>query len=161
MIERCELSHPTGSSRVTPSLPAPVVRALGRLRAALQARFGGRLRELVLYGSYARGQAHDESDVDALLSARTQSDTNLANIAWVVEAILPDKAIAIGSHITARSYQFSADIVAVSGDGRAFRRVRAVLDARYSPPRVVRYLDLTHLGWPLAPEILESLRAGG
>ena len=67
MIERCELSHPTGSSRVTPSLPAPVVRALGRLRAALQARFGGRLRELVLYGSYARGQAHDESDVDVLV----------------------------------------------------------------------------------------------
>jgi predicted nucleotidyltransferase len=52
---------------VTPTLPAPVVRGLARLRALLVARFGERLREFVLYGSYARGQAHAESDVDVMV----------------------------------------------------------------------------------------------
>ena len=52
---------------VTPPVPPPVLRALGRLRAVLERRFGARLRELVLYGSHARGQAHDESDVDVLV----------------------------------------------------------------------------------------------
>jgi predicted nucleotidyltransferase len=31
------------------------------------ARFGARLGEYVLYGSHARGQAHEESDVDVLV----------------------------------------------------------------------------------------------
>jgi uncharacterized protein len=48
-------------------LPAPVVRGLARFRALLEARFGERLREVVLYGSYARGEAHPDSDVDVLV----------------------------------------------------------------------------------------------
>ena len=103
----------------------------------------------------------DESDVDALLSRRGDSDTALGGIAWVAEALDREKAVAIGGHITARSYQFSADIVAVSGDGRAYRRCRAVLDTRKDPPRVLRWQDLTHLGWPLDPAILAALRENG
>ena len=57
--------------------------------------------------------------------------------------------------------QYSADIISASGSGRAYKRYRAVVDARYSPPRVVYWKDLTHLGWPLAPEILSGLRAAG
>jgi len=68
--------------------------------------------------------------------------------------------VPIGSLITSRAYQFSADIVSVSGDGRAFRRCRIVVDARQSPPRVVYRRDLTSLGWPLDPMILDALRAG-
>lgn len=41
--------------------------ALGRLHAALITRFGVRLVELTLFGSYARGDAHEESDVDVLV----------------------------------------------------------------------------------------------
>lgn len=48
-------------------IPAAVESALARFRAGLEARFGVRLRELVLYGSYARGQATEESDVDVLV----------------------------------------------------------------------------------------------
>ncbi len=33
----------------------------------LKGLYGERLAQLVLYGSYARGEAHDESDVDLLL----------------------------------------------------------------------------------------------
>jgi len=102
----------------------------------------------------------DESDVDALLSRRLDTATDLSNIAWVADALPEEKATAIGPYITTRSYQFSVDIVAVSGDGRAYRRCRAVLDARTSPPRVLRWQDLTHLGWPLDREILADLRSG-
>jgi len=102
----------------------------------------------------------DESDVDALLSRRLDTATDLSNIAWVADALPEEKATAIGPYITTRSYQFSVDIVAVSGDGRAYRRCRAVIDARTGPPRVLRWQDLSHLGWPLDREILADLRSG-
>lgn len=37
------------------------------LRAALEDLYGDRLVRLVLYGSQARGDAHDESDVDVIV----------------------------------------------------------------------------------------------
>lgn len=47
---------------------APAVRAaLADAAAALHARYGSRLHALVLFGSQARGDAHDESDVDVLV----------------------------------------------------------------------------------------------
>jgi predicted nucleotidyltransferase len=50
-----------------PPLPLAVVAALGRFKEALERRFGARLREVTLFGSYARGEAHEESDVDVLV----------------------------------------------------------------------------------------------
>jgi hypothetical protein len=44
-----------------------VAAALARLRSGLEARFGPRLREVVLFGSHARGAATEESDVDVLV----------------------------------------------------------------------------------------------
>jgi type II secretory pathway component PulK len=102
----------------------------------------------------------EESDVDELLARRSAPDTDLTNIAWVAEALPREKAVAIGGLITARSFQFSADIVAVSRDGRAFRRHLAVVDARTSPPRVLYWRDLTSLGWPLSPDLLTAMRHG-
>ncbi len=102
----------------------------------------------------------EEGDVSALLARRSSPDTDLTNIAWVAEALPAEKAVEIGGLITTRSYQFSADIVAVSGDGRAFRRYLAVVDASTSPPRVTRWSDLTPLGWPLDPALLAALREG-
>jgi len=43
---------------------------LNDLQAALQGLYGERLAEVVLYGSHARGQANDESDVDVMVILR-------------------------------------------------------------------------------------------
>ena len=102
----------------------------------------------------------DESDVAALAGKRPTVEADRANIAWVAEALSREKAQGIGNYITVWSYQFSADIVSVAASGRAFKRCRVVIDARSSPPKVVYRQSLTHLGWPLAPDILEQLRSG-
>jgi len=48
-------------------LSPAVAAALSRFRATMAFRFGSRLREVVLFGSHARGAAHEESDVDVLV----------------------------------------------------------------------------------------------
>ena len=102
----------------------------------------------------------EEGDVDSLVAGRNAPDTDLTSIAWVADVLSPEKAQVVGDAITTRSFQFSADILAVSGNGRAFRRYRAVVDAQTSPPRVLYWKDVTHLGWPLPAEILAEMRAG-
>jgi type II secretory pathway component PulK len=126
----------------------------------------------------------DDSDVSSLLAQRpatstggllgsgstfttttTGGSTSMAgtsgtDISWVVQALSREKAIAIGGYVTGRSYQFSADIVSVAPNGRAFKRCRVVIDARSSPPKVIYRQNLTHLGWPLSPDIVTRLRSG-
>lgn len=48
-------------------LPPDLRELLGRLDEGLEALYGERYRGLVLYGSYARGEADEGSDVDLLL----------------------------------------------------------------------------------------------
>ncbi len=99
-----------------------------------------------------------QSDAQTLVSQ--QNNSSQPTIAWVFSALSTPKAAAISSQITARSFQYSADIVAVSGDGRAFKRVRIVVDAQQLPSKVVYRKELTSLGWPLAPELRTALRSG-
>ncbi len=42
----------------------PIVR---EFKTALQAMYGDRLREVILYGSYARGDYDEESDIDLMV----------------------------------------------------------------------------------------------
>ncbi len=103
-----------------------------------------------------------EDDADALVAYRTNNSTSddLNTIAWVTEVLTQAKATGIGQYITVHTNQYSADILAVSGNGRAYKRYKAVIDTQQSPPRVIYWKDITHFGWPLDPEILATLRKG-
>ena len=48
-------------------LPPNVDAALRAFRASLETAFGERLREVTLFGSVARGESNEESDVDVLV----------------------------------------------------------------------------------------------
>lgn len=56
-----------GDHRGMAAIPSALRPALDRYAARLRARFGERLREMRLFGSYARGEAHEDSDVDVLV----------------------------------------------------------------------------------------------
>jgi type II secretory pathway component PulK len=103
-----------------------------------------------------------QTDTDAMISERTQQAITGAStdLTWVQTALGQAKYNLVSGYLTARSYQYSADIVAVSGDGRAFKRVRIVVDVRTQPAKIVYRKDLTDLGWPLPPDVRTSLRAG-
>ncbi len=102
----------------------------------------------------------EQSDVDALIQERDKSSTDIETILWVTEALTAEKAQGIGRYITIQSAQYSADIVAASGDGRAFTRYYVVVDMAQQTPKIVYKQSLHHVGWPLDPQILETLRNG-
>jgi predicted nucleotidyltransferase len=57
------------------SLPSDIALAVAELKSRLAASFGARLERVVLFGSYARGRAHEDSDVDVLvLVSRREPD---------------------------------------------------------------------------------------
>jgi hypothetical protein len=100
-----------------------------------------------------------DADIATLLSKRAGLSAATTDISWFRDAI-PGKTETLTPMVTGQTYQFSADIVSVAGNGRAFRRCRIVVDAQSSPPRVIYRQDWTALGWPLPQEILNHLRAG-
>jgi len=101
----------------------------------------------------------EESDVEALLSYRS-ANTALGSTAWVTKVLTREKATGIGSYITIRSSQYSADIIGASHNGRAYKRYKAVIDMQGASPRVVYWKALTDSGWPLDPQIVATLRKG-
>ena len=61
--------------------PSPAISAaIERYRARLVARFGERVKEVVLFGSQSRGDAHEESDVDVfvVVDAMTGAERSVA-----------------------------------------------------------------------------------
>ncbi|MCU0548476.1 MAG: nucleotidyltransferase domain-containing protein [Leptolyngbya sp. Prado105] len=47
---------------------------LARLRSYLEETYGDRLSQVILYGSQARGDAHEESDIDVLVVLKDSFD---------------------------------------------------------------------------------------
>jgi predicted nucleotidyltransferase len=75
------------------ALPAMVVEALERFRRDLRERFGARLELVRLFGSHARGDAWEESDVDVLvlIDGVTQEERDeVIALAWRAGDIAPD-----------------------------------------------------------------------
>jgi type II secretory pathway component PulK len=95
-----------------------------------------------------------EGDAASLISQRQGQD--YTNTTWANTFTARYR----GLPITGQSYQYSADIVAVSGDGRAFKRARIVVDCQATPCKIVYRKDLTSFGWPLPQSIRDTLRSG-
>jgi antitoxin ChpS len=60
--------------------------ALGAFRCRLEERFGPRLRGLVLFGSRARGDHHDESDADVAVFLQPVADPISAQMDMAADA---------------------------------------------------------------------------
>jgi hypothetical protein len=102
----------------------------------------------------------EPADVEALIQARA-ANAQPASMAWMIDAIDAEKLqTAAAAGVIGRSYQYTADILTVSGDGRGFARIRYVIDVSQQRPRVVHRLDLTARGWPLNEQIRSRLRSG-
>jgi len=112
--------------------------------------------------------AIEPGDGDLLVGARPAllEGEIPGSLAWVVDALGDEKAIAVGNRLTYRTMVYTADIVAISSDGRSFTRLRVVLDTTpvldgsSTLPAVLHVQDLSSLGWPLAPEIRTLLQGG-
>jgi type II secretory pathway component PulK len=98
-----------------------------------------------------------DSDAEDLIDEREGND--YTNTSWATSTVAK-YGTAVTGLLTGTSHQYSADIVAVSGDGRAFKRVRIVVDVTTLPAKIVYRKDLTSLGWPLPQEINQDLRSG-
>jgi type II secretory pathway component PulK len=81
------------------------------------------------------------------------------SIAWVAQSLDAQTALRIGPWITARTYQYMADIAAVGHNGRGYRRVRYVFDTSTGTPTILYRQDLTHLGWALGKPVRTQLLA--
>lgn len=87
------------AKRTFEELPRPLREGLRDYEARLRARFGRRLRQAALFGSWARGDEHRDSDVDVLVvidgadwreereAAMLSADTGLALDVWLSPAI--------------------------------------------------------------------------
>lgn len=58
---------PASSTCRAGAVPAAVAPLLGDFAEYLRRRFGKRLREVTLFGSWAKGTPHEESDLDVLV----------------------------------------------------------------------------------------------
>ena len=67
MIESPTITLTESQQRALENLPPRVADALSRFRDNLLARFPGQILRVILYGSFARGETHGESDVDVMV----------------------------------------------------------------------------------------------
>jgi type II secretory pathway component PulK len=100
------------------------------------------------------------ADVQKIVAARAANNGDpAAPIGWLVKALGAD-VNQLGNAVTDQPSRYSADILAVSGNGRAFKRVRVVIDASGQTPQIIYRRDITDRGWPMDPQLLTTIRAG-
>ena len=115
-----------------------------------------------------------QSDADAIINWRvnnipSEDPTQWSDISWLMD-VLPQTTLAMtqsagsptspnwGGLVTGNSTVYSADIVTVSQDGRAFKRVKIVMDGSSGTPVIVYRRDLTDVGWPMDPAVRTAIR---
>jgi len=88
-------------------------------------------------------------NAQTLVTYRQQNPNQLATVAWVAQALGQTAAIQAGPYITAKSYQFSADVAAVGHYGRGYRRTLFVFDTSSGTAQIVYRRDSPQLNWAL------------
>ena len=110
---RRPIPAPPGGAIVTAMdaiLSSAVRGALEQLHELLDRRFGGRLLELAVFGSHARGEAHEESDVDVLVVIDGLTDDEkrtVFDLAYDVDRAQPDW---LGIHPLVLSRELAAEL---------------------------------------------------
>jgi DNA uptake protein ComE-like DNA-binding protein len=94
----------------------------------------------------------------ALVAYRLANPDALTSMAWLTQILSRAAITRAGPYITDQSYQFTADVVAVTAGGRGFCRQRTVFDLSRGAPRAVYQQDLTDYGWSLGVNLRASLR---
>ncbi len=81
------------------------------VKKALLGLYGERLAKLILYGSYARGKAHEQSDIDFLVvlkDSKIQYGAEIRSMSTTISGLNNDFNIYISSHpTTLNNYQHS------------------------------------------------------
>jgi hypothetical protein len=100
-------------------------------------------------------------NASALVSYRLANpDVTRGSFAWLTQVLSRGAITRAGPYITDRSYQFTADVVAVGPHGRGYCRTRTVFDMTRSTPRIVYHQDLSGYGWALGAQVRQLMRAG-
>jgi hypothetical protein len=78
-------------------------------------------------------------------------------VSWLLDALGTECAKELGPYVTVKTYQISADVVAVANRRRAVRRVRLVFDLSSGSPVLVSRRDLSNMAWPLEQDLWDEL----
>ena len=70
------------------ALPVSLRPALAEYAEKLRVLFGERLSEVRLFGSFARGEAHEDSDVDVLVLVAGLTDLEIGLVAGEVASVI-------------------------------------------------------------------------
>ena len=96
----------------------------------------------------------------SLITYREQNPNNISSIAWIIDALGVNNSVIAalrrGDYITARSFQFTADIAAVGPFGRGYRRVKFIFDISDGVPKILYRQDLSRLGWALGEKARQT-----
>jgi type II secretory pathway component PulK len=87
---------------------------------------------------------------------RRSNQSALTSVAWVLQVLDQASALQAAPYITTRSYQFSADVVALGPHGRGYRRTLFIFDTSEGDPKIIYRRDRSRLGWALGADRLES-----
>jgi hypothetical protein len=99
----------------------PVIEPIVReFKTALQARYGDRLRDVVLYGSYARGDYDDESDIDLMMILNDEKVDTIAEV-FALSELTMDFILAYGKAVSVlpvAAVRFSSSLMPVYQNAR-------------------------------------------
>lgn len=97
-------------------------------------------------------------NAETLATARASNGANGNSLLWIVDVLGRENALTAAPYLTTRSYQYSADIIAIGHYQRGYQRVRFLIDLTEGGPRLRARRDLTHLGWSLGRDIRDRIQ---